>query len=257
MSFSSLDEHGFPRRSSQHENDMMAGPAALPLDPIHDALEKLRFRTEAEQHRLAVERGWEIGKDARVSAVGKFFNVVAGAELGIVITGDLLKDQWWHEHSQDGTSPDQKQKVAFEFQNWIKVGFVTFINAAIESSFRNLLRAVDPAVANSATAEWKSIYTALLKRVSISSIEPEALLDLLRTIRNTIHNNGVYLSPRGTDRTVTYQGHEFEFIHGHAVSFATWDLLLQLGADVFDLLLAVVESPEIAGLVGTVRSEYS
>src|SRR3989442_7699458 len=125
----------------------MAGSQALPLDPIHDALEKLRFRAEVEEHRLAVERGWEIGKDARVSAVGKFFNVVAGAELGIVITGDLLKDQWWHDHSQDGTSPAQKQKVAFEFQSWIKVGFVTFINAAVERSVRNLLRALDSSVA--------------------------------------------------------------------------------------------------------------
>jgi len=41
-----------------------------------------------------------------------------------------------HEHAQDGTSPAQKLKVALEFQRWIKVGFVTFINAAVEGSFQ-------------------------------------------------------------------------------------------------------------------------
>jgi hypothetical protein len=235
----------------------MEGSSSRPLDPIHEALEKLRFRAEAEEHRLAAAHGWDVGKDARITAVGKFFNVVAGAELGIVITGDLLKDNWWHEHAQDGTSPAQKQKVAFEFQGWIKVGFVTFINAAIESSFRNLLRALDPAVANGATAEWKSIYTALLKRVSVPSHEPEDLLDLLRMIRNTIHNNGVYLSPKGTDLTVTYQGSRFQFTHGHAVQFASWQLLLQLAVDAFDLLLSVVESPEIVALPSPVHSEYA
>jgi hypothetical protein len=235
----------------------MASSASLALDPIHDGLEKLRFRAEAEEHRLATERVWEMGKDARVAAIGKFFNVVAGAELGMVITGDLLKDQWWHEHAQDGTSPSQKQKVALEFQSWIKVGFVTFVNASLESSFRNLLRALEPSVANGATAEWKSIYTALLKRVSIASGDAEALLDLLRMIRNTIHNNGVYLSPKSTDFTANYKNQVFQFVHGKAVSFATWDLLLELAADAFDLLLLVVESPEVVHLATPVTSEYS
>jgi hypothetical protein len=173
-----------------------------------------------------------------------------------VITGDLLKDAWWHEHAQDGTSPAQKQKVALEFQSWIKVGFVTFVNAAIESSFRNLLRALDPSVANGATAEWKSIYTALLKRLSVRTVDPEPLLDLLRTIRNTIHNNGVYLSPKGGDLSITYNGNNFQFVHGNAVQFVSWQLLMQLGADVFDLLVSVIESPEIVALSSPVRSEY-
>ena len=73
----------------------MEASSTLPLDPIHEALVTLRFRAEAEEHRLASCYGWNIRKDARITAVGKFFNVVAGAEPGIVITGDLLRDNWW------------------------------------------------------------------------------------------------------------------------------------------------------------------
>ena len=77
--------------------------SGLLLDPIHDRLERLRRQAREEEARLHGMHGWVLGRDARVTSVGKFFNVAAGAELGIVLVGDLLKDDWWQSHAQEGT----------------------------------------------------------------------------------------------------------------------------------------------------------
>lgn len=229
----------------------------LALDPIQDRLERLRMKAHCVATQLSSERGWDARKDARLTAVGKFFNAVMGAELGVVFLGELNDKAWWQAKSADGSVPPDMGKLAFEFHNWIKVGLLTFVNANLESSFRHILRALDPGAAGDATAEWKSIYEAVLARVSVDVPEPSQLLDLLRVLRNTIHNNGVHRSKKGTDLTITYKGCVFTFEHDKTVTFASWDLLLEVAEDAFDLLVAIITAREVSGLPDPVSCEFT
>jgi hypothetical protein len=76
----------------------------------------------------------------------------------------------------------------------------------------------------------------------------DQLLDLVRPLRNLIHNDGVYFDEDGNDKTVTYRGVEYWFHHGQPVAFVYWSLLLSLADDSRQLLTQVVSHPRIAGL---------
>jgi len=136
--------------------------------------------------------------------------------------------------------PADKNKTAQEFRTFVTVGFVQFIQAAVESSFRVFLRALF----GKAPISWKSVYGDLLGRVKLDSVENIALLDLLRHLRNTVHNNGVYFD-RKPNRSVDYRGRRFDFNLGQKV-MPDSELLLQIAQDVMELLHAVVRSNPVS-----------
>jgi hypothetical protein len=74
--------------------------------------------------------------------------------------------------------------------------------SSIESSLRLFLRALDPTACNGGMKEFNSIYDCLFNsKLATAPADGIELLNLLRLVRNTIHNNGVYFNPRGTDVT--------------------------------------------------------
>ena len=83
------------------------------------------------------------------------------------------------------------------------------------------------------------------------------LLDLLRLVRNTIHNNGVYFAPDGQDAVVTYKGITYHFYHGKAVDFASWDLLLEIADAVRQLLLDVIADQAVSGVPGQIADPFA
>jgi hypothetical protein len=74
----------------------------------------------------------------------------------------------------------------------------------------------------------------------------ENLLDLLRLIRNTIHNNGVYFHRSGNNESVDYKGNIYNFNIGKPVDFVTWDFLFEVTDEVVDLIVDIVKSNELS-----------
>jgi hypothetical protein len=72
------------------------------------------------------------------------------------------------------------------------------------------------------------------------------LLDLLRHIRNTIHNNGVHFHSDGKDKSVSYNGRQYKFEIGNPVEFPDGVLtfLLDLMPDILKMIEDVVYSTE-------------
>jgi len=89
------------------------------------------------------------------------------------------------------------------------------------------------------------VYSWLLCKLKLKKWE--SLLDLLRCIRNTIHNNGVYLPSTGKDETIEYNGAIYTFIVGNKIGF-TWHQLLDFVVDVDKMLLAIILNPKVIAL---------
>jgi hypothetical protein len=127
---------------------------------------------------------------------------------------------WWQRipHNEPRLKiPDQRNiaKILKVFPQFLVIGFLHSLFSAIESSFRIYVRELDPNVCNKGTADFKSIYDYLFKKLRLQQRKDYTdLLDLLRLIRNTIHNNGVYFHPDGKSKTVTYQGKQYMFDNG-------------------------------------------
>ena len=117
--------------------------------------------------------------------------------------------------------------------------------AAFENASRALLRAVAPGTANDGRAEFQGVYTSLLRAHLSFPEEDLALLELVRLVRNTIHNEGLHRPPSDKPASVSYLGVTYDFPESGPVEFATWGFVLDRIANLVDLLDRMIQSPRV------------
>lgn len=237
---------------------MPAGP-----DDIHRLIEQLQpVRNQFADDKAAVIAIYSSvtpKHDARITAYSKAINVLNSVQLAFTfISKHLLHGQWWEAVARNPIPNPDKQIYANEFANFTKIAFVQGLFLAIESSLRLFLRAIDPAACNGGMAEFKSIYECLFKS-KLNAVPPNgiALLDLLRLVRNTIHNNGVYFHPNGTDASITWDGETFEFKQGRPVDFVTWEFMIRVSEALRQLLREVVEDANLKAISTEIDDPFS
>lgn len=237
---------------------MPAGP-----DDIHRLIEQFqpvrdRF-VDDKATVMAIYASVDPKHDARITAYSKAINILNSVQLGFTfISKHLLQNQWWQAVARTPISGPDKQIYANEFANFLKIAYVQGIFLAIESSLRIFLRAIDPSACNSGMAEFKSIYECLFKsKLSAIPTDGIELLDLLRLIRNTIHNNGVYFHPSGNDVSITWSEETFEFKQGVPVDFVTWEFLIRVSEALRQLLREVVEDTNLKGISVEINDPFS
>ena len=129
--------------------------------------------------------------DARITVFSKIINVLNTANLGYVFINKYLKKKdWWKENESLNVNERSIVKTVEEFEMAIRIGLIQNVTYSIESSFRTFSRAIQPGACKDGFAEFKSIYSSLLKKTSLQ--KHENLLDLFRNMRNTMHNNGLF-----------------------------------------------------------------
>lgn len=232
-------------------------------DEVHKLVEQLQsVRDRAADGKdavVALYSGLNPERDARITAFSKFINVLNSLQLALTfISKHLLHNDWWNWISGENISNVDKQIYTTEFANFAKVGYVQGIFLAVESSLRLFLRALDPAACNGGMAEFKSIYECLFNsKLAVNPAGGIALLDLMRLVRNTIHNNGVYFSPRGVDAQLTWNGRTYEFKQGKPVDFLTWETLFQLSDALHSLLRQIVEDVNLQRVTTEITDPFS
>ena len=190
---------------------------------------------------------WHPDNDARISGFAKLSNAERSVALGIKFYADCLIDQNWWAANSSGYSAQDRRRINMAYMDLEKIAAIQGGFSALESTLRVLLRAVDAGACSGGMAEFKSIYECLF-RTKLTNQPPEGieLLDLLREIRNTVHNNSVYFNRRGQPRvTVSYRGVDYHFDHASKLNFVDWDILISLLGDSAELLLKVVNDPVI------------
>lgn len=200
---------------------------------------------------LQKHTSWDKAKDARVTIFSKCINVLNSTQLGMVhIQFNLINKQWWNSISKEHIQNADVQIYINEFDMFIKLGFLQFLFSSTESSFRLFVKAIDPTACSNGTDTFKNIYSYLFARLNLQKYEP--LLNLLRCIRNTIHNNGVYFNRYGKNETVVYKGTTYTFENGKPIECATWQFLLNLVPGIEQMVVDVVESNEVSSIISIV-----
>jgi hypothetical protein len=236
---------------------------ALGPDEVHRLIEQLQpIRDRAVNDKTAIVALYPFTSpehDARITAFAKLINVLNSVQLAFTFASKhLLNRQWWDAIARTPIPDGDKQVYANEFANFTKLGFVHAMFSSIESSLRIFLRALDPCACNGGMAEFKSIYDCLFNsKLATAPIDGTQLLDLLRLVRNTIHNNGVYFNPRGGNVTLNWQGHTFEFKQGAPVDFVTWDFLILVSDSLRILLRQVVEDKNLRNVTVGIDDPFS
>lgn len=213
-------------------------------------VEAIGRKIEENQHALVDARvllsdrfGWN-ENDARLTVLNKCSSVLITISLGYVfIHKCLTKENWWKANSTLPIDREQMTQAGNEFEMFLRIGLIHNILYAVESSFRIYVRKIDPQACSNGIAEFKSIYEWLLKRANLKKYFP--LLDLWRNIRNTLHNNGLFLPTSGKDADVIFEGNIYKFRVGKPNDFVNTEFIVNLLPNMRDMLLELLQSNEL------------
>jgi hypothetical protein len=224
--------------------DGLRGFMGEDLDYLNDTLETVRNgMIDAREGLRSRHAGWK-DDDARLTIFNKCSNVAGSTHLGVAFMAHhLCKSDWWAQKAKYSATPQAIQNSCDEFNMFLRISFIQNLFFALESSFRVFVRALDPVACSQGCSEFKSIYEWLFKRLNIQRHGP--LLDLIRNVRNVMHNNGLFFPISAKNANVTYRGQRYLFEVGKPNSFVTWKFILQLVPDLNSVTVDVVESPEM------------
>jgi len=210
-------------------------------------LESIAQASFDTQKRLkSIHPNWVEG-DARLAVFSKLYNGLTTVLLSVVfIENNLRNNFWWKERFPNLTPHDIENNI-HNFVKSTKHSFGMLLFILVENKFRIFLRAIDPVACSGGTEAFESIYTCLLRsKLSNPPTEEVELLELIRLVRNTIHNDGIYLHKKGIDDLVTYKGVDYAFYNGKPIDFVTWEFLLMMAADIQNLFAVIVSDKVVA-----------
>jgi hypothetical protein len=155
--------------------------------------------------------------DVRLALYGLTGNtLVTGLLNSKMIKTCLLSNSWWDMNIPYVTERVKRQHQTDELVNQSKIAIFVLFFSFYESTIRAILRAVCPGACNNGFDAFASVYTCLLAHLDLRRHIP--LLDFARTIRNLIHNNGMYIHKTGKDESLPFNGDLYLFEHGKKIT---------------------------------------
>lgn len=227
------------------------------FDPIIERFVVLRSAITADYERVQKALPSATQAEVRLGAFARLLHIVDSAMLSLLFIDSYLlpvNNGWWSESKHQslfGSFDDWYQEsMVNSFNNgFVKYAVMHLLFGDIESTFRQLLRKIDPSAANNATSSGiKPVFDALCACIGNKPAQSDKLLKLLQLSRNTIHNNGVFYPQKQTDDAVTYNGKTYEFKHAKPISFINWHFLIDHIDDVRELFTVVISNPIIIGI---------
>lgn len=195
--------------------------------------------------------------DIRISGFGKLQNAMTATTLGIKFYTAHLINPEWRDKNSSGYSPEDKKRIIRPYMDFQQIGLTQVGFLAIESTVRSVLREVNPNACNGGIGPLRNIYECLI-RTKLTGFNTGwcDFLDMWREVRNTIHNNGIYFSKDGSDKTISFKGNTYQLCHKKKVDFVTWDMLCNIQDDARVFLREIVDHPQVAGIGGTITDLY-
>lgn len=189
---------------------------------------------------------WFASKDIRSTILGRSASCITDAASGLInAAGYMMKPEWWMHHFHTSPPPNVCRNYAQRHEGFIKLAFVLVFFSGIESSIRQITRTIHPGKYCNSTTSFYSIYKPLLTDLKMQDFVSS--LDLFREIRNACHNNGVYFNAKG-DRILEYKGCRYHFQNGKKLDFVSWNLILDLVENTFDMIVKIISHPDIERL---------
>lgn len=148
---------------------------------------------------------------------------------------------WANSYQFDLFIPENYVKDGYEM--FLKIGFIHLYFSGIESSLRIFLRNIDSNVHKNSRGDFKKIYDTLFERIGLQKYVP--LLDLFRHVRNTIHNNGIFMPADGKNQEIKYKGRVYNFYDGKVQLNTSWSDILFILDETIGMMKELLDNSEI------------
>ena len=182
--------------------------------------------------------------DLRLAAIGLPGNALHSYVIFYgMVEYTLVHRSWWQAaYGKKELSPRDMRAVR-NLESITRHSFFVFYLSRIEWTLRKLVTYMSPGECLNGNADFKQIYDHVLRKLNLKKYV--ALYDVCRTIRNSVHNNGHYISKKGTDLVLHWNGNNYQFEHQKPISFLTSDKWLELSGNLIDSLEEILQQPSI------------
>lgn len=139
-------------------------------------------------------------------------------------------------------------EIVVGYERFIQNGLLYALCQVVEFALRTLFRQLNPDSHSTGYFQYE-IFKPLLNTAGIPESDPCAqAIFLLFHMRNCIHNNGFFINPRQSEKTLTltYREKSFSFQHGKQPVAAGRMTLLQITKDVNILFDRLFDLPQVS-----------
>jgi len=214
---------------------------------IASAFDEIREKfTRSEELIMQSHSDWDF-QDARRVIFRKIIQMLNGFGIGFShIHREFINPSWFNALYPEGLNTKENQKkLCNEFEIFLGSGIIIFLYGAVESSMRIISQRLDSSKYGKNT-NFSSLYEDFLTDLNLTQY-----IDLLRLwgfLRNTIHNNGVFLPYNGEDQIVKFHGVTYKLENGKQHPMAGWEIYASLVGDLCEMVSSIVESKEIISI---------
>ena len=221
------------------------------LSPAERVKDEIRITLS---HLETTYPSWSKSNDARCSWFTGAKKIIQTSQLCYLFIRDHLTEaEWWTRRATQFKEDEISEHIR-EYDIFVRYGFSNVLFTITEESFRSIVRAIDPTACDGGRGDFLRVCKYLLN--AAKKEEYAHIFDFHRNIRNAIHTNGVFRPRREIDRSFILWGKQFSFIVGQKINFQSYELLLRLVAQYNQVILEIVETPDLSKIPHVDRFQW-
>ena len=190
--------------------------------------------------------------DARLEVFNSFRVILENAQVSYMTICENLTDPAWYLARNQKLSPGKIKDIVKE--NAIMVKWFTFHASAsvVEDCFRAVVRSDTSTfqIEKIHRANLKTIIDRVLEATNLTNLTP--LFEVIRLVRNTIHNNGRYTDG---DKNIQCNRRDFDFFKGQEINWLNEENTIWLIENLHSAMNEIVQTPPVSNIPACPRGE--
>jgi hypothetical protein len=186
--------------------------------------------------------------DARVTFFKHLVNVIDSTIVSLLVAHKYLGDEnWWKEIQKEYNLSARRIPFVREFAYYDQVvtnSFFHLMFSSFESSIRLIVKRYDSNLYNS-QRDFNPLSKGLISKLKLGN--KDKFIDLISSIRNSIHNNGLYV-PMGSikNKKIVWNNVMFHFDENKPIAIKDlWSSLIPILREVYSIFSGIINSDEI------------
>ncbi|RZL19855.1 MAG: hypothetical protein EOO89_02050 [Pedobacter sp.] len=202
----------------------------------------VRLQIEIYIAMLLARHTWDKDKDVRINILNQINALLLSQQMNLQFNLERVSNHRFQKQFLNIDTFKEANMIFVTYSTFNKNGLIYNLSAVMERYLRIILTEFDPLTDISG-----GIYGIKKKFFShldlLRGSQPWNALALLSMIRNTIHNNGIYVHK--DDATVVYRGESYNFVNGLPHDFATYENIVNIILDFLEIVKMVNDIPLI------------
>jgi hypothetical protein len=215
--------------------------------------DKLDYEISSSQKQYrTLYPDWDSSHDARSAwFTGMLSNCLPFAVLDLYVMRDILTcPDTWQKAFGVIVTENEMPDLLNEYDIHLRFNALHSTYAMVEAILRRILATIDAEF----YVHQRKIGPVTNRLLGITELTRfENLFKLARTIRNSVHNNGVYYPSDDQNCIIKWNDKDYTFHVGESVEILDWDFLIKHWHDLNEAITAIIMHQKVATITSIPR----